>query len=148
MGPVAQILACTSTPRGRLVVFPNTVHHHHICLLASNNNKNNDDDHSPQAKPEGRLSVLAMYLVDPHIRILSTANVAPQQRDSWAHAVWRAAIPRLCDLPREVFNMIIEYVEGGDSPISPREALAVRYRMKRERILFEKKMGEMIGWAR
>ncbi|GFP59158.1 hypothetical protein TASIC1_0012016100 [Trichoderma asperellum] len=51
------------TPQGRLLAFPNV-------LLKD-------------ATKPGHRRFLALWLVDPHERVVSTANVPPQQRDWW-----------------------------------------------------------------
>lgn len=56
----------------------------------------------------GHRNALVLYLADPHIRIISSANVPPQ-RDTW----WidRDAIVNraLAELPREIRNMVDNY---------------------------------------
>lgn len=139
----AQDLGHVRTPRGRLLAFPSTLQHrHHAYTLLD------PSAPPPQGKPAGRLGVLAMHLVDPHVPILSTAHVPPQQRDWWARAVLRSAagVSGLRDLPREVFDMVVACVDGGDGvvPLSPGEALAVKREVQRERTLVEEGMQEMI----
>lgn len=63
--------------------------------------------------------------MDPHIRVLSTANVPPQRRDWWAEEV-RRSVPQLAALPAELFTQIIEEVEepwGMDKAEKIREKL-------------------------
>jgi adenylosuccinate lyase len=73
-------------------------------------------------------------LVDPHIRILSTANVPPQQRSWWAEKVRETG--RLGEIPTEVVDSVIENVS--DFPISLEEAKEIRLRLMDERKAFVK----------
>lgn len=70
-----------------------------------------------------------MFLIDPHIPILSTANVPPQRRDWWAEEVRK--MDRFAALPKEIFDMIIEAVD--DFPLSWETAVEVRERLMAER---------------
>lgn len=64
-----------ATPEGRMVAFPNVLQHRvgPVRLV--------DED-----RP-GKRMVVAMFLVDPRQRVLSTAEVPPQRRDWWAREV-------------------------------------------------------------
>ena len=73
--------------------------------------------------------MLAMFLVDPYIRVLSTANVPPQQREWWAEEVRK--VERFSALPREIFEKIIKEVQ--DFPISWESALEIREKLMAER---------------
>jgi hypothetical protein len=70
-----------------------------------------------------------MFLVDPHIRVLSTANVPPQRKDWWADEVRK--VKQFEALPRELFDKVIEEVR--DFPISWDEALEIRESLMGER---------------
>lgn len=80
------------------------------------------------SKPDHR-KILAMFLVDPHIRILSTANVPPQQRDWWAQEIRK--VNRFSQLPEELFQDIVGFVD--DFPFSGKEALEIREKLMEER---------------
>lgn len=63
------------------------------------------------AKP-GHRRFIALWLVDPHCRIISTANVPPQQRDWWVDSIFgkseesrKAAAEKL---PAEVLRLLKE----------------------------------------
>lgn len=112
-----QDLGSVVTRQGRLLAFPNILQHKVEPFRL-------EDPHKP-----GHRKILAMFLVDPHIRILSTANVPPQRRDWWAVEV--AKIHPFNRLPREVFEMIIDAVEG--FPISWERAVEVRKKLMDER---------------
>lgn len=76
-----------------------------------------------------------MYLVDPHIRIISTANVPPQ-RDDWRREDREGLIYYLLHsrLPTELVAEVDRYL-GDDllPPISMDEALAHKVEMSRKR---------------
>jgi hypothetical protein len=105
------------TREGRILAFPNTMQHRvdSFELL---------DDTKP-----GYRKILDMFLVDPHVRDLSTANVPPQRLDWWAVEVRK--IEPLSSLPPEWFDKIIDAVDG--FPISWEEALKTRLKLMDER---------------
>lgn len=78
----------------------------------------------------GHRKILAMFLVDPHTPVLSTANVPPQRRDWWAAEVRK--VERFAALPEELFEAIIEGVD--DFPFSWDEAELIRERLMKERM--------------
>ncbi|KAJ6783610.1 hypothetical protein PWT90_05286 [Aphanocladium album] len=59
------------TPQGRILAFPNTLQHRVSPFTLQD-----------PTKP-GHRRFLALWLVDPHVRVISTANVPPQQKDWW-----------------------------------------------------------------
>ncbi|KAL4807886.1 hypothetical protein BDV18DRAFT_136334 [Aspergillus unguis] len=67
--PVTQELGGVETKEGRLITFPNTVQHRVSPFSLAD-----------RSKP-GHRKILALFLVDPHHRIISTANVPPQRED-------------------------------------------------------------------
>ncbi|KAE8349840.1 hypothetical protein BDV28DRAFT_52807 [Aspergillus coremiiformis] len=81
------------------------------------------------ATAPGHRKILAMFLVDPYIRVLSTANVPPQRKDWWADEVRK--VPPFHALPLEVFRMIVQQVTG--FPFSWEEAIEVREALMEER---------------
>ncbi|KAI1204944.1 uncharacterized protein F4807DRAFT_300951 [Annulohypoxylon truncatum] len=78
----------------------------------------------------GHRKILTMFLIDPNIRIISTGVVPPQRRDWWARQI--ALISPFSKLPTEVFDMIMNFVEG--FPMSLEEAKAVRETVLEERV--------------
>ena len=54
---------------GRLIAFPNTLQHRVSPFSLVN-----------RSKP-GHRKILALFLVDPHRRVISSANVSPQRED-------------------------------------------------------------------
>ncbi|KAM7187203.1 Protein of unknown function (DUF4246) domain containing protein [Rhypophila sp. PSN 637] len=73
--PCLQYYGSVETKPGRLLVFPNTFHHRvSECTLKD------------KTKP-GHRRFIALWLVNPEMRIISTANVPPQQLDWWLGSV-------------------------------------------------------------
>ena len=70
-----QEIGSVSCKEGRLITFPNILQHK-VCpfRLADPTKK-------------GHRKILALFLVDPGIRVISTANVPPQQRGWWSEEV-------------------------------------------------------------
>ncbi|KAM0261009.1 hypothetical protein ACHAQJ_002444 [Trichoderma viride] len=62
------------TPQGRMLAFPNVFQHRVSSFRLKD------------ATKPGHRRFLALWLVDPHERIVSTANVPPQQKDWWVEA--------------------------------------------------------------
>ncbi|KAK5991331.1 hypothetical protein PT974_09612 [Cladobotryum mycophilum] len=73
-GSCLQTFGDVETPEGRLLAFPNVFHHKVSSFRLED-----------PSKP-GHQRFLALWLVDPHRRIISTANVPPQQKDWWVGA--------------------------------------------------------------
>jgi len=82
----------------------------------------------------GHRKILALFLVDPGIRIISTANVPPQQRDWWSESVvkdFAKSGKALGKLSPELKDKVFESVD--DFPISMEEAKEIRLRLMEER---------------
>ncbi|TFK79080.1 hypothetical protein K466DRAFT_606414 [Polyporus arcularius HHB13444] len=77
----------------------------------------------------GHRKILAFFLTDPFEVVHSTMNVPPQQREWYLDEMNR--IPALRKLPRELFDMIAEYVLEGT--ITRAEAEADREELMEER---------------
>ncbi|KAF2099439.1 hypothetical protein NA57DRAFT_37564 [Rhizodiscina lignyota] len=112
-----QELGSVATREGRLLAFPNVMQHRVRPFSLADRTK------------DGHRKILVMFLVDPNIRVLSTAHVPPQRKDWWADEVRK--IPEFEELPQELFDRIIEGVEG--FPMSWDEALNVREKLMAER---------------
>ncbi|KAF9638029.1 hypothetical protein BFW01_g8926 [Lasiodiplodia theobromae] len=117
-GTNVQSLGQVATPQGRLLAFPNVMQHRVSSFRLAD-----------PTKP-GHRKILAMFLVDPHTPVLSTANVPPQRRDWWAAEVRK--VERFAALPEELFEAIIEGVD--DFPFSWDEAELIRERLMKERM--------------
>ena len=112
-----QPLGGVLTRANRILAFPNVLQHRVSPFSLRD-----------LTKP-GHRKILALFLVDPHIRILSTSNVPPQQRDWWAEGVRK--MEPFSDLPLELFDQIVEAVE--DWPVSLERACEVREMVMEER---------------
>ena len=77
----------------------------------------------------GHRKLLALFQVDPHCRIISTANVPPQQKEWWSPNI--RDNQRFAKLPTEIADKIVENVE--DFPISLEEAKELRLKLMEER---------------
>ncbi|GKT95629.1 hypothetical protein Ct61P_13479 [Colletotrichum tofieldiae] len=80
-----------------------------------------------KTKP-GHRKILALFLVDPAIPVISTANVPPQQRDWWKEGV--APDDRIGPLPVEVTDMVFDNL---DFPIGLEQAKKIREELMAER---------------
>lgn len=117
------------TRQGRLLAIPNTLQHRA------------EPFHLVDPARPGHQKILAMYLVDPHIPVLSTANVPPQRKDWWADEIRKVSPFR--SLPQEIFLQIMDMVDW--FPLSGEEACAVRDELVRERNLIADGLDEMMN---
>lgn len=74
-GCCIQNYGTVNTPAGRLLAFPNVFQHRVLSFKLAD-----------PSKP-GYRRFIALWLVDPYARIISTAQVPPQQLDWWAESV-------------------------------------------------------------
>jgi len=102
---------------GRLLTWPNILQHRVAPFKLAD-----------PTKP-GHRKILALFLVDPHIRIISTANVPPQQRHWWAEEVSKTGA--LASLSAELREHVISEVD--DFPIGMAEAKEFRLQLMEER---------------
>ncbi|KAJ7226606.1 hypothetical protein C8J57DRAFT_1389174 [Mycena rebaudengoi] len=100
-----QDIGRVKTPAGRLIAFPNVMQHRVTPFALQD-----------RTKP-GHRKIIALFLVDPHTRIISTANVPPQRGDWWA----------------DVREGDRDFVEGQDWPIGFEEANELREELMEER---------------
>ncbi|KAI0453530.1 hypothetical protein F5B21DRAFT_479023 [Xylaria acuta] len=88
------------TPEGRFLAFPNVFQHRVSPFRLVD-----------PTKP-GHRRFVALWLVDPHIRIISTANVPPQQQDWWVESVFGQSTESqqasLAKLPAELVQLLKE----------------------------------------
>ena len=68
---VTQELGGVVSKEGRLISFPNNLQHRVSPFSLADRSK------------AGHRKILALFLVDPHVRITSSANVPPQREDWW-----------------------------------------------------------------
>ena len=116
-GPKVQEIGRILTREGRLLAFPN-VFQHRVAPF-----KLEDPSRS------GHRKILALFLIDPHCRVISTANVPPQQKEWWSPNIRHNQ--RFAELPTEITDKIVEDVE--DFPISLEEAKELRLELMEER---------------
>ncbi|CAF3206568.1 unnamed protein product [Rotaria sp. Silwood2] len=91
-GPLNQILGEIITQENRCIVFPN-IYQHRVAPFQL-------EDRTQS----GYRKILVFFLVDPSIRILSTANVPPQQ-SHWMPTIIRTISP-LDQLPSIIIELI------------------------------------------
>lgn len=114
-GPCLQSYGSVNTPEGRLLTFPNVFQH-----------RVSPFELVDKTKP-GHRRFIALWLVDPHQRIISTANVPPQQQDWWAESVFGASANEQKaaaeKLPVEMVQLLRE--KGVELPSSDNEEAKV-----------------------
>ncbi|KAF7981017.1 hypothetical protein HWV62_35444, partial [Athelia sp. TMB] len=121
------------TKQGRLITFPNVFQHRVAPFKLAD-----------PTKP-GHRKILALFLVDPHIQIISSAHVPCQRRDWWAEELGRSgALPG--KLPLEIVQEVMENVE--DFPISLGDAKQLRLELMEERKSHEELLdGKFHQWT-
>ncbi|KAF8061697.1 hypothetical protein FPV67DRAFT_292644 [Lyophyllum atratum] len=117
-----QEVGTVDTLEGRLLVWPNILQH-----------RANPFQLADLTKP-GHQKILALYLVDPNIRVISTANVPCQRRDWWSNLI-RQGDSAITTLPIEIQDLIFR--EAEEFPIGLEEAKDLRIRLLEERTSFE-----------
>ena len=80
------------------------------------------------ATKPGHRKLLALSLVDPNVKIPSTANIPPQQRQHWAQKI--DEIGALSILPPELRDCVYDELEF---PLSLEQAKRVREELMEER---------------
>ncbi|KAJ4396953.1 hypothetical protein N0V93_001176 [Gnomoniopsis smithogilvyi] len=105
-GSCIQNYGSVNTCEGRLLAFPNVFQH-----------RVSPFELVDKQKP-GHRRFIALWLVDPHLRIISTANVPPQQEDWWVESVFGASANEqkaaAKKLPAEVVQLLRD--KGMDLP--------------------------------
>lgn len=118
-GPTVQEIGGVKTREGRLLSFPNVLQHRVGPFKLEN-----------PTKP-GHRKMVALFLVDPNIKIISTAHVPCQRQDWWQE--WKDNPPKwlkASGAPAESPSLIPENV---DFPISLKEAGELRLELMEER---------------
>jgi hypothetical protein len=121
-GPCVQEIGSVDCYEGRLLTFPNILQHQVQPFRLADPTK------------KGHRKILALFLVDPGIRIISTANVPPQQRDWWGEEVAKqggTGGKGFGKLSTELKDKIIDEVD--DFPIGMDEAKEFRLKLMEER---------------
>jgi len=134
-GNTVQHLGSVNTPEGRLITFPNILQH-----------QVQPFELEDKSKP-GHRKILALFLVDPHVRILSTADVPIQRADWWSeeviHTLREGAVRELTAerLPKGLITLPVELRhkvlgEIDDFPILWEDAKKIREELMEERSAF------------
>ncbi|KAH8170705.1 WD40 repeat 2 [Sarocladium implicatum] len=105
------------TRPGRALFFPNLFQHHVSPFRLAD-----------PSKP-GHRKIIALFLVDPNIPIISTANVPPQRKDWWRGEANKKG-DALGKLPTELRDMVVDQV---DFPYDKNEADKLREELMKER---------------
>lgn len=95
-----------------------------------------------KTKP-GHRKILALFLVDPHIRIISSANVPPQRADWVTERDQLRATLLERKLPVELQQMVLEDVD--DLPITMEEAKQYREELMEERRAVKDEQSDMFA---
>ncbi|PPQ74093.1 hypothetical protein CVT24_012938, partial [Panaeolus cyanescens] len=117
--PGVQEIGGVDTREGRLLTFPNILQHRVGAFKLAD-----------PTKP-GHRKILALFLVDPNIKIISTAHVPCQRKDWWKEVALEQESTGLGQLPVELQNHIFDEVEG--FPLGMDEAQALRLELMEER---------------
>jgi len=126
-GPLNQPLGEVITQENRCIVFPN-VYQHRVAPFQLK-----DPTQSGQRK------ILVFFLVDPSLRILSTANVPPQQSHWYVNVI--RSIPPFNQLPLLIVDKIMDYI---DYPMSMNQAKQHREKLMDERKYFISQNNELL----
>ena len=127
-----QNIGSVETHEGRLLTFPNILQHRVEPFKLSD-----------PTKP-GHRKIVALFLVDPNIKITSTAHVPCQQQEWWWEAVMTTRVQSpakatVNELPIELQDGILE---GVDFPFSLEEAKILRLKLMEERKDFVLRHGD------
>ncbi|KAG5637206.1 hypothetical protein H0H81_005419 [Sphagnurus paluster] len=120
-GPGLQNIGTVDTLEGRLLTWPNVLQHQVQPFKLAN-----------PSKP-GHRKILALFLLDPNIRIISTANVPCQQQHWWIEAI-RQDRNKISTLPIEIQDLIFGFL--GEFPITMQHAKEERVKLMDERKSF------------
>ena len=113
-----QELGSVVTRHGRMLAFPNTLQHRVEPFKLED------------ASKPGWRRFLVLWLVDPYYRLLSTANVPPQQHSWWSEELLKRT-EGLDKLPPELGDKVLEY--GKEFTMTLDEAKAIRLELMDER---------------
>ncbi|KAF5507238.1 hypothetical protein CGCA056_v012745 [Colletotrichum aenigma] len=113
---IFQDIGSVVTKSGRALFFPNLLQHHVSSFRLADPTK------------EGHRKILALFLVDPAIEIVSTSNVPPQQKHWWLGTTGLDGGKGVS--PAELGELVADEVEW---PMGLAEAKEVRLKVMRER---------------
>ena len=126
-GPTVQEIGSVETREGRLLTFPNVLQHRVGSFKLAD-----------PTKP-GHRKIVALFLVDPNIKVISTAHVPCQQQEWWWDLTQTKKNQQLAGLPVELQDHILDDV---DFPFSLQEAKALRLELMEERKAFVTEHGK------
>lgn len=114
-----QELGKVKIPEGRMVAFPSMMHHRSTNFITA-------DKRLP-----GSCKILSLLLVDPHVRIISSANVPPQRKAWRMEREWMINFILRQHLPQELVNMILRELDKIEhAHISDKLEPMLNYRLK------------------
>ncbi|THC87646.1 hypothetical protein EYZ11_012908 [Aspergillus tanneri] len=121
-GPVIQDLGRVSCREGRIITFPNILQHRVSPFQLADTSR------------PGYCKIIALFLVDPHIRIISTANIPPQRADWWEGTldIRKDLLGRR--LPLELQEMVLQNMDN--FPLTMDEAKELRLELMEEQRVF------------
>jgi hypothetical protein len=94
---------------------------HGLTLLRPSQHRVSSFSLKDRTKP-GHRRFIALWLVDPFHRVISTANVPPQQFDWWSEAVFGSeSNAARGEMPPELFQLLLE--QGAAKTVKPTEEL-------------------------
>lgn len=120
--PFIQELGHVLTKQGRLLTFPNVFQHRVEPFRLEDPSKS------------GHRKVLALFLVDPHLRIPSTSIVPPQQKEWWQKAQDASSIDTITRLPPGTARSFFE--DNSTALVDIEEAKTLRMELMTEKSAF------------
>jgi len=129
--PLNQALGHIVTKEGRTVAFPNLFQHRV------------DPFELVDKSLPGHRKILVYFVVNPLVRVLSTAEVPPQQQ-SWVARSYDSPVHRILSfwhIPDEVIAYLFEFL---DFPISKAEADDIRDKLMAERSVYVDQLTETV----
>jgi len=134
-GQLCQQLGSVHTKAGRAVCFPNIFQHQVQPFELKDNTR------------KGVRKILVFFLVDPNIRIVSSATVPPQQRQwhrEYQSQVVSSAVESSSGLIRDVAAIVADYAFEADGTIDHKSALRHRRKLMKERKYFVQENNEQL----
>lgn len=129
--PSTQDLGSVVSKEGRIITFPNTLQH---CVSPFSL--------QDRSKP-GHRKILALFLIDPHRRVISSANVPPQRED-WKDSKETSTKNETSDWPVKIHDVEKAETELVDSSaMSLGEAKGYRLELMKERGLTTAKQNKV-----
>jgi len=126
-GPAVQDSGSVSTREGRLVTFPNIIQHRVEGFRLQD-----------PTKP-GHRKIVALFLVNPHIKILSSAKIPCQRKDWWDEYQQGRRMTR-----KATRELLDEENSSTDFPLTMDEVKGMRLRLMEERTIFDQGQKETI----